>query len=123
MSARTVASSGSPAGTSTAPFTAPNSDVSCTPGTCAMISCTVCAGERPISSAVMTVVDAPARMFGAAVVAAGADPPDGCARGAGCGAGARVTRPRRDAQSGEDSTRLRSTGFGGLTCLDVICLG
>ncbi len=33
--------------------------VSCTPGVCAMISCTVWAGECAMSSAVMTVVDAP----------------------------------------------------------------
>ncbi len=42
-----------------APLTPPNRLVSCTPGTCAMISCKVCAGECAISSAVMTVAEAP----------------------------------------------------------------
>ena len=38
------------------PLTPPNRLVSCTPGVCAMISCTVCAGEWAISAEVMTVV-------------------------------------------------------------------
>ncbi len=42
-----------------APFTPPYKAVSCTPGVCAMISCTVWAGERAISSAVITVDEAP----------------------------------------------------------------
>ena len=42
-----------------APLTPPNRLVSCTPGVCAMISCTVCAGECAISCAVMTAVDVP----------------------------------------------------------------
>ena len=66
-----------------APFTPPNSDVSCTPGTCAMISCTVWAGECAISSAVMTVVVAPARMFGVTVVAGAAGAVAGCGAVAG----------------------------------------
>ena len=37
-----------------APLTPPNRLVSCTPGVCAMISCSVCAGECAISSAVIT---------------------------------------------------------------------
>src|SRR5437763_11913038 len=41
------------------PFTPPNSDVSWTPGVCAMISWIDWAGECAISSAVMTEVDAP----------------------------------------------------------------
>src|SRR6202035_4648243 len=42
-----------------APFTPPYNVVNCTPGTCAMISGRVWAGERAISWAVITVVDAP----------------------------------------------------------------
>ena len=41
------------------PFTPPNSDVSWTPGVCAMISWIDWAGECAMSSAVMTDVDAP----------------------------------------------------------------
>ena len=42
-----------------APFTPPNKDCNCTPGTCAMISARVCEGECAISLAVMTVEDVP----------------------------------------------------------------
>jgi hypothetical protein len=42
-----------------APFTPPYRLVNCTPGTCAMTSCTVCPGECAMSSAVITVEDAP----------------------------------------------------------------
>src|SRR3954468_24659431 len=65
----------------------------------------------------MTVVEAPARMFGVVVVATGAGPLDGCAAGTVCGVGARVMRPIREAHSDEGSTRLRSTGLGGLTSI------
>ena len=77
-----------------APLTPPNRLVSCTPGTCAMISCTVCAGDCLISSAVITEVDAPTMPLncgtaGTLVVAA---PPEGAAVGRRVGAALGTTR-------------------------------
>ena len=64
------------------PLTPPYRLVSCTPGVCAMISCTVCAGEWAISSAVMTDVDAPTMPLNCRTAGASfAAPPAGAAFG------------------------------------------
>src|SRR6188768_516937 len=76
------------------PLTPPYRLVSCTPGVCAMISCTVCAGELAISSAVMTDVDAPTMPLNCrtAVALVAAAPPDGVAFGRLVGTALGVTR-------------------------------
>ena len=88
-----------------APLTPPNRLVSCTPGVCAMISCTVSAGECAISCAVMTEVAVPTMPLNCRTAPTPVESESAAGPGAGTALG---SAPRRCAR--HDAARGRGPG-------------